>query len=68
VIDVDGGTVREVMTKDVVTVHEGTTIRQVARLLAQHEITALPALSYYGELVGVVTGADVLGMCLRSAR
>lgn len=52
--------VREVMTTPVVTVTPETTIKSAVELLAQHAITAMPVLDDRGELVGVVSEADVL--------
>lgn len=52
--------VREVMTSPAVTVRPQATLKQVARLLDEHSITALPVVDDAGRLVGVVSEADVL--------
>lgn len=52
--------VREVMTTPVVSVTPETTIRDAAALLSRHGITAMPVLDQRGELIGVVSEADVL--------
>lgn len=52
--------VSEVMTTPVVTVTPDTTIKEAADLLARHGITAMPVLDDRGELLGVVSEADVL--------
>ncbi len=52
--------VREVMTTPVVTVTPETSIKSAVELLAQHAITSMPVLDDAGELVGVVSEADVL--------
>lgn len=52
--------VHEVMTTPVVTVTPETTIREAARLLTEHAITAMPVVTGTGELLGVVSEADLL--------
>lgn len=52
--------VREVMTTPVVTVTPETTIKSAVELLSQHAITSMPVLDDRGELIGVVSEADVL--------
>ena len=51
--------VRDVMTRDVKTVSPETTIRDVANLLTEHQISGLPVM-HQGRLVGVVTEGDLL--------
>jgi CBS-domain-containing membrane protein len=52
--------VRDVMTREVVTVDEQTPFREIARLLADCRISALPVLDAEGRVVGVVSEADLL--------
>jgi CBS domain-containing protein len=52
--------VREVMTRPVVTVGPSTPIRAAAALLTGRGFTALPVVDGDGELVGIVTEADLL--------
>ena len=52
--------VNEIMTTNVVTVQETSTIEQAARLLASHRISGLPVVNPAGRLIGVVTEYDVL--------
>jgi CBS domain-containing protein len=52
--------VRDVMTRDVVTVSGGTAAREAAALLAEHGFTALPVVDGDGALLGLVTEADLL--------
>lgn len=52
--------VREVMTSPVVTVGPGTSVKEAVRLLDAHQITAMPVIDDVGNLVGVVSEADVL--------
>ena len=51
--------VDDVMTPDVVTVTSDMSLRDVARMLAEQDISGLPVVDD-GELVGVVTEADIL--------
>jgi len=53
-------TVRDIMQKDVVTVSPDTTARELARLLADEEITGVPVLDGTEALVGVVSSTDLV--------
>jgi CBS-domain-containing membrane protein len=52
--------VRDVMTRQPVTVHEDTGIKTAVRMLDQHSITAMPVVDSSGRLVGVLSEADVV--------
>jgi CBS domain-containing protein len=52
--------VREVMTTPAVTVTPGTSLKESIRLLHEHSITAMPVVDDAGQLVGVLSEADVL--------
>ncbi len=52
--------VRHVMTSPVVTVREDTPVKEVAEVLLRHRISGVPVVSAAGELVGIVTEADLL--------
>lgn len=52
--------VTEIMSLPVITVAPGTAIKDAARLLVEHQISALPVLDSHGELVGIVSEADLL--------
>lgn len=52
--------VREVMTAPFVSVDPGVSIKDAVQLLAAHNITAMPVIDKGGELVGVLSEADVL--------
>lgn len=52
-------TAAEVMTRDVVTLAPEATLRQAARLMTRHRISALPVLKS-GVVVGLVSEADLL--------
>jgi len=60
---VDRVTLREIMTKDVVTVTPDQSIPEAARLLVEHRIGALPVVED-GRLVGILTETDVLNAYL----
>lgn len=53
-------TVRDVMCEDVVVVRPTTPFKEVARVLADHGISALPVLDENDRLAGVVSEADLL--------
>jgi CBS domain-containing protein len=52
--------VRDVMSTDVVTVGKITSYKQVARLMTEHKVNALPVVIKNGHVVGVVSETDVL--------
>ena len=52
--------VDQVMTHAVVCVHPDTTYKEVVRQLVEHDISGVPVVDDDGELVGVVTEADLL--------
>jgi CBS-domain-containing membrane protein len=56
-----GRTASDVMTKDVVTVLEATSVADTARALEQHRIKRVPVLRD-GRLVGIVTRSNLLQM------
>ena len=51
--------VKELMTKDPVTVPPDFTIGETAELLLEKEISGVPVLNQKGEVVGVITKADI---------
>jgi CBS domain-containing protein len=52
--------VRDVMTSEVVTVEPWTPFREIVTQLAEHRISAAPVLDAEGNVLGVVTEADLL--------
>jgi len=52
--------VREIMTTDVVTVGPGTSVSEIAHMLLDHRISAVPVLDANGWIVGVVSEGDLL--------
>jgi CBS domain-containing protein len=61
-------TVRDVMTTDVVTVDRITSYKEIARLLAEHKIDAVPVLVMGRHVAGVVSEADLLAAQDQAAR
>ena len=52
--------VDDLMTRDVVTVPPGASLKDAARLLVEHRISGLPVVDNQNHVLGVVTEADVL--------
>jgi CBS domain-containing protein len=52
--------IRELMTRDVVAVEPGTTLKEVASLLLEHRISGLPVIDAERRVLGVVSEADIL--------
>ena len=50
----------DVMVRDVVTVHPDTDVAEAIRLLAEHDVSALPVVDPAGNLVGVLSEADLI--------
>jgi CBS-domain-containing membrane protein len=53
-------TVTEIMTRDVVTVRQSASYREIVEALASHRISAVPVVDADGKVVGVVSEADLL--------
>ncbi|MGE0356227.1 MAG: CBS domain-containing protein [Burkholderiales bacterium] len=52
--------VRDVMTKEVVTVHKGSALTAAATLMVQKKVSGVPVLDEHDSLAGVLTEADFL--------
>jgi len=50
----------DVMVRDVVTVRADTDVAEAIRLLAHHDVSALPVLDREGNLIGVLSEADLI--------
>lgn len=55
--------VKDVMTKDVITVEEDTPLEEVARIMADNKVGSTPVMRQ-GELVGIITETDVFKILL----
>jgi CBS domain-containing protein len=53
-------TVRDVMTRSVLSVAPGTPLKEVANLLIEHRISGLPVVDDQGSVLGVVSEGDLL--------
>jgi CBS domain-containing protein len=62
----DTRTATDVMVHHVITVHEDTTLPQIAELMIKHAIKRLPVLRD-GKLVGIVSRADLVAVIARTA-
>lgn len=51
--------VKEIMTKDVITVDEDATIEEAALIMCNKKISGLPVISSVGAVVGVITETDI---------
>lgn len=54
-------TASEIMTKDVLSVSVGTSVRDVAMLLLQKRVSAVPVLAANQQLIGIVSEGDLIG-------
>jgi CBS-domain-containing membrane protein len=52
--------VKDIMTKDVVTVTMETTVLELARIFAEKHISSLPVVDDSGTLAGIVTETDLV--------
>ena len=53
--------VKEIMTKDVITVPSATPVREVANLLSERSVSGVPVVDDEGRVLGVVSELDVVG-------
>lgn len=51
--------VKDLMTREVVTVRPDTTVAEIARLLTTHRIGGAPVVNRQGRVVGIVTAGDL---------
>jgi CBS domain-containing protein len=59
--------VRDLMRKDVVTVHVDDSARTLARVLADSEISGVPVLNGLGKVVGVASSTDLVRLAADEA-
>jgi CBS domain-containing protein len=51
---------REIMTRDVVTVTQSTSIAEIATLLVRNKISAVPVISDDNSIIGIVSESDLM--------
>lgn len=52
--------VRDVMSKELVTISQGTPVREVAKILTKKDIGGAPVVDDKGHLIGIVTESDLI--------
>jgi len=52
--------VKDIMTKDVITVTKETTVMELAEIFAKKHLSSLPVVDQDSELVGIVTETDLV--------
>ena len=50
----------DVMVRNVLTVKPDTSVAEVARLLLEHDISAVPVVDDHGKMVGIISEADLM--------
>jgi CBS domain-containing protein len=53
--------VADVMTRDVLVVHPGTTVDEAVKLIVDHRITGVPVVDDQHRILGIVAESDILG-------
>jgi len=51
---------KDIMTKDVITVSPTTTVKNLAKILMQNQISGAPVTDKKGKILGVVSEADIV--------
>ncbi|WP_280770179.1 CBS domain-containing protein [Salipaludibacillus daqingensis] len=51
---------KEIMTREVLTVNEESTVEKCAKLLMENNFSGLPVINEKGDLVGIVTEGDLI--------
>jgi len=51
---------RDIMTKDIVSVHPETEVIQAARIMLEHHVNGLPVLDSEGYLKGIICQSDLI--------
>ena len=58
--NIENNLVSDVMTRDVVSVHEDTSFKDVVATLEKHRVSALPVVDAENKVVGIVSESDLL--------
>lgn len=59
---------KDIMTRDVVTVTPATSVKALAKLLIQNQITGVPVVDKNGKIVGIVSDADIVSKKARQVK
>lgn len=60
--------VRDIMQRQVATIREIATVRELAELLMQKEVSGAPVVSGTGDVVGVVSLWDIVGLAMKETQ
>jgi len=52
--------IKEIMTKDVITVSPDTSLKEVGKILKEKRISGVPVVDDAGNIVGIITVTDIL--------
>lgn len=52
---------KDIMTKDVITVSPTTTVKSLAKVLTQNQISGVPVTDKQGKILGLVSQSDIVG-------
>lgn len=52
--------IKDIMTKDVITVFENDTVKECANLLINYDLSGLPVVDKMGRVLGMVTEGDLI--------
>lgn len=56
---------RDIMTRKVHTISPEASVQELAQLLSRHDISGVPVVSKDGNIIGIVSEADILGKVVR---
>ena len=56
---------RDIMTRKVHTISPEASVQELAQLLSRHDISGVPVASKDGNIIGIVSEADILGKVVR---
>lgn len=51
---------KDIMSKEVITVHPDTSVEEIAKILIEHHISGVPVIDEEHQLIGIVTEGDLL--------
>ena len=51
---------KDIMTRDVITVSAATSVKALAKILVQNQISGAPVVDKKGKILGIVSDADIV--------